>query len=214
VIGRGEATDKGYPRDTIEYSRVANLSDAVFAIAMTLLVLGLDVPEVASGLLAQELLSAAPALGAFLLAFGLVANVWWQHHKLFSRLARLTRGLIALNLVLLCAVALLPFPTGLVGDHPTSRAAVLPFIGIFAVLVATFLALTVLAHHTGAWSHPMPASLFRWVVGGWAAALLGVLLAAAVAIWSPVAGLVVLVLSNLPEVLITRMAPDGYGDWA
>jgi len=203
-----------HSRESVEFGRVANLSDAVFAIAMTLLVLGLEVPVVEADLLARELSAAMPSLVAFILAFGLVANVWWQHHKLFSRLAHLDRGLMALNLALLGAVALVPFPTGLLGSHPTSRAAVLPFMGIFAVLLVLFLALTVRAQRTGAWSQAMPAPIFRWVVAGWSAALLVVLAGAVVAVASPVAGLVMLVLSNLPEPFIARMAPEGYRDWA
>lgn len=87
--------------DVIEPTRMVNLSDAVFAIAMTLLVLGLEVPDVEASGLGPALRAMLPNLLAFALAFGLVCNVWWVHHRLFARLAPLDRGLVAINLVLL-----------------------------------------------------------------------------------------------------------------
>ena len=63
-----------YDRHSPEFTRVANLSDAVFAIAMTLLVLTLDVPDVPAGRYGEVLSQQAPQLVVFVLAFGLVAN--------------------------------------------------------------------------------------------------------------------------------------------
>ena len=87
-----------YGRETVEFARLVNLSDAVFAIAMTLLVLGLTTPVVRPDQLAGELARTFPHLAAFVLGFALIGNVWWQHHKLFARLAHLDRRLVALNL--------------------------------------------------------------------------------------------------------------------
>jgi uncharacterized membrane protein len=204
----------GTARTGIDATRMVNLSDAIFAIAMTLLVLGLEVPQVEAARLPQELASMAPNLLAFLLAFALVAQLWWLHHKLFARLAHLDRGLVALNLALLCAVAIVPFPTGLLGAHPDTRAGVLPFIGVFVVLLALFLGLNLRAQAAGAWHRPMPPELSPWVVGSWALALAMAAGAFAVALLSPAAGLVVLVLSGVPEGLIARVAPAGYTEWS
>jgi uncharacterized membrane protein len=207
----------GTPRrasEPVDPTRSVNLSDAIFAIAMTLLVLGLEVPEGAGTDLAAALRDTLPSLVAFLLAFGLVANIWWQHHKLLSRLAHLDRGLVALNLALLGAVALVPFPTGLLGAHATTRAGVLPFIGLFAVLLALFLALNIRAHRVRAWRRDPPESLMPWVMAGWSLALAVALAAVGVALMSPVAGLVVLVLSGLPEAVLAHLAPAGYEDWS
>jgi uncharacterized membrane protein len=204
----------GTPSTAVDATRMVNLSDAIFAIAMTLLVLGLEVPQVEAARLPHELAGMAPNLVAFLLAFALVAQLWWLHHRLFSRLAHLDRGLIALNLALLCAVAIVPFPTGLLGAHPTARAGVLPFIGVFVVLLALFLGINLRAQAAGAWHRPMPTELTPWVVGSWVLALGMAVAAFAVALLAPVAGLVVLALGGLPDALIARVAPAGYGEWS
>jgi uncharacterized membrane protein len=212
--GVGEATTGAYGRDTVEFARLVNLSDAVFAIAMTLLVLGLAVPDVPAARLGAELMDIVPQLLAFLLSFALVANIWWQHHKLFARLARIDRSIVALSLAMLGVVALVPFPTGLLGSYPTSSAAAVPFIGIFAVLLALFVGTVARAQRLQAWTRALPVSTFRWVVAGFLVTLAMVLVAAAVALVWPVVGLVVLAVSNLPEVLLAHRAPPDYREWS
>jgi uncharacterized membrane protein len=203
-----------YGRDSLEFARLANLSDAVFAIALTLLVLGLEVPDVAADALAGELAQVAPQLVAFALGFALVANIWWQHHKLLARLAHVDGGLVALDLALLGAVALVPFPTGLLGSYPTERAAVLPFTAIFLVLVLLFLWLVDHAHRRDAWAASFPARLYPWVVAGYAITAGAMGAAAVLAVWWPVIGLLVLAASSIPEAVLARRAPPGYRDWS
>jgi uncharacterized membrane protein len=210
----GRAPRTVYARDSLEYARLVNLSDAVFAIAMTLLVLGLEVPATTAEGLASELAVVGPQLVAFLLGFALIANIWWQHHKLFARLAFADAGLVAIDLALLGAVALVPFPTGLLGSYPTARAAVLPFAAVFVLLVGLFLWLVVHAQRRAAWRHPLPSGLAPWIVGGYAVVIATMVVAMLVALVSPVAGLVVLAASNLPERVLARFAPAGYRDWS
>jgi uncharacterized membrane protein len=211
-LGRVPGTVHG--RDSLEYARLVNLSDAVFAIAMTLLVLGLELPLTTAEGLAAELAAVGPQLVAFVLGFALIANIWWQHHKLFARLAFADAGLVAIDLALLGAVALVPFPTGLLGSHPTALAAVLPFAGVFVLLVGLFLWLVVHAERRSAWIHPLPPGLATWIVGGYAVVIATMLVAMLVALVSPVAGLVVLAASNLPERVLAHLAPVGYRDWS
>jgi uncharacterized membrane protein len=201
-------------RDSLEFARVVNLSDAVFAIAMTLLVLGLEVPDVGSEQLTAELVAALPQLAAFVLSFALVANIWWQHHRLFSRLDTIDSATIALDLALLGAVALVPFPTGALGRHPFETATVLPFAAVFVLLVGLFLASVVHAQRVDAWSRSLPTPVFGWVVAGYVSVIVMMAVAAVVALWSPIVALALLAVSNVPEVLIARRAPDGYRDWS
>ena len=67
---------KVYERDSLEFHRVINLSDAVFAIAMTLLVLTLDIPDVPSDQLGEALIVQASQFASLILSFSLVAMIW------------------------------------------------------------------------------------------------------------------------------------------
>ncbi len=204
-----------YDRDSPEFGRVANLSDGVFAIAMTLLVLGLEVPAMGGAPLAALLRERIPNLVAFVLGFVLVANMWWAHHKFVSQLGCFEPGLIRLNLLFLGAVALAPFPTGLVGTAPHERAAVVPFILLFIALHCVFLAMVARAHGQQAWRWPLSATMYRWVRFSWLAAIAGMAVALLVALWVPVGGLVVATLNGVvTDRVIARRAPRGYTEWS
>lgn len=203
-----------YARDTVEFGRVVNLADAVFAIALTLLVLNLDAPDVARGELAGALARQVPQLVTFGLAFLLIANVWRLHHRIFAALAWVEPGLIGLNLAVLAGVALVPFPTSLVGAAPNSRAAVLPFIGVFAAISALCWALILRARRLRAWRRPLPETLFRWVRADWLANI-GVHGAClVVAVWAPLAGLGLLAVTSMVVGLaMGHLAPAVRRDW-
>jgi uncharacterized membrane protein len=203
-----------YTRDSLEFGRVVNLSDAVFAIALTLLVLNLEVPDVPARELGEALADQWPHLLAFALAFLLVANVWWQHHKICAVLDFFEPGMIALNVVCLAGVALAPFPTSLVGTAPGTRAAVLPFIALFMVLSMLWLALVLRAHAVGAWRSPMPAHVYPWLIADWLASIAALGVALLVAVAAPVAGLVVLaVASSVVALTMGRLGPTERRAW-
>lgn len=171
------------------FSRVTSLSDGVFAIALTLLVFTLQVPEVPPDRLAGALVEQLPQLVAFALGFALVANLWWQHHMLFGLLEAVERGMVAINLVLLGAVALVPFPTNLVGSAPDTQAAAVPFIGLFTTLGLLYVLLLWRARRVAAWH--APDELFMWLLASWISGVVVTAFALLVAMWSPVAGLAI-----------------------
>jgi uncharacterized membrane protein len=207
------ASDQVAGRDSNEFARVVNLSDAVFAIAMTLLVLTVDVPQVPSGELASALYGDLPQLGAYALAFTLVASQWYAHHKLFQRLAFTEPGLTVINLVLLGVVALVPFPTSVLGSHPTATAAVAPFLALFVVLTVGYLALIMRAQAIGAWTPPLPPGVHRRVIVAFAAGAVMLLTGVAIAFWSPPLALGMAVVSSAPTVAILRGVPTPYRSW-
>lgn len=185
----------GFDRGSAEFARIANVSDGVFAIAMTLLVLTLDTPTAVAGRLAESPLEQVEQLFVFALAFGLVANLWWQHHKLFALFERLEPVMVGINLVLLGAVALVPFPTSLVGTAPTDRSAVLPFVMLFLGLSLLFLLLVLRAHRAGAFRAEVTAPVFQWMLGQWAAGIVVLVVAAVLALWQPIVSLSILALT-------------------
>jgi len=218
---RDTSTDDGptgtrrYRWDTPEFGRVANLSDGVFAIALTLLVLTLDVPDVAGNELIGALRAEGQQVALFALSFVLVANIWWVHHRFFALLGELESGLIVVNLCVLGMVALVPFPTSIVGSHPTVPAAVVPFVAVFLTITLLFWLALFRARQVNAWRQPLPEGVFAWFMAGWCVYALGTLTALVVAFWWPVAGLVILAISGpLLGVVIDRVAPVAYRRWA
>jgi len=124
-------------------ARLEAFSDGVFAIAITLLVLNLKVPDAPERLLGQ-LADEWPALLGYLVSFAFIGGSWVAHASL-THLLRATDGVfLGLNLMLLLFVSLLPFTTDLLTKHLTDagqRVAVVTF-GInltLAVLVASTL---------------------------------------------------------------------------
>ena len=102
--------------------RLAFFSDAVFAIAITLLVLELRFPEGHS--IAAGLAEMAPHLVGFAVSFGVIGIYWLAHHALIDRVETIDRRALALNLLLLFAIAFLPFSTGLMSGHAQDPDAV------------------------------------------------------------------------------------------
>ena len=96
-------------------SRVEALSDGVFAIAITLLVL--TIPQPANyHRLGDELANRWPSLAAYVVSFAVIGIMWLNHHSVFGHFERIDRGLFYLNLVLLLTVLFIPYPTGILGE--------------------------------------------------------------------------------------------------
>jgi uncharacterized membrane protein len=94
-------------------------SDGVFAIAATLLVLELHVPETDHGL-GAALLAQWPTYIAYLTSFLTIGIIWVNHHALFQHVRNVDRTLLFVNLLLLLVVSVIPFPTALLGRYATA----------------------------------------------------------------------------------------------
>ena len=119
-------------------SRLEAFSDGVFAIAGTLLVLELRAPPDTEDL-ASALLRIWPAYAAYLVSFLTIGIIWVNHHTLLEHCKRVDRPFLYLNLMLLIAVGIVPFPTALVGQYILSEhgaTAALVVYGLGAVLIA------------------------------------------------------------------------------
>ena len=123
----GVVGDEEPPEErAFDYARTVALSDGVFAIALTLLVLNISVPGLAAGHhdeLGRRLLDRRPEFASYALSFVVIAFLWVRHHSLFRVLDRIDTRITALNLAYLGFVAFLPYPTrvlGLYGDQPAS----------------------------------------------------------------------------------------------
>jgi uncharacterized membrane protein len=123
--------------------RLEAFSDGVFAIAITLLVLELSVPDDAGDHLLSAILHEWPSLLAYLTSFMTIGVIWLQHSAITGALRSADATLYRLNLLVLMLASFIPFPTKLVAEfydeHDAERVAVV-FYGL--VLLALALALT------------------------------------------------------------------------
>ena len=133
------------PPDSAE--RLVFFTDAVVAIALTLLILPLVdlVPEASrSGLGLGDLLREnLPELGSFLLSFVVIFRFWWAHHQLFRHVSGLSPALVCWNLVWLLSIVLLPWPTAIITAYETSPGSVALYIGTLVLSSGSLTALAV-----------------------------------------------------------------------
>jgi uncharacterized membrane protein len=106
----------------LEYDRVLFFSDAVFAIAITLLVVDLRVPDVVTNA-AEEIENSKDKILSFTISFLVIGLFWMGHHRLFRYVTTLDRRLIFLNLLFLGTIAFLPYPTALLFAGNTHEPA-------------------------------------------------------------------------------------------
>ena len=106
----------------LEYDRVLFFSDAVFAIAITLLVVDIRVPDVRGRTPSRELHDARGKILSFAISFLVIGLFWMGHHRLFRYITALDRPLIFLNLLFLGTIAFLPYPTALLFAASTHQA--------------------------------------------------------------------------------------------
>ena len=125
------------PKETV---RIEGFSDAVFAIAITLLGTDLRVPPPASPGLIANLLAQWPEYLSFLSSFGTIAIAWIYHHKLFAVIRRADHTLLLLNCLLLLGVTVMPYSRKILAEYigrPDVRAAAMVNDGTF-IMTAVF----------------------------------------------------------------------------
>ncbi len=126
----------------VEFNRIVAFSDGVFAIAITLLVLGLTVPPHKSDL-RRALLNNQDDFVAYAISFAVLGRYWLAHHRFFSALDRFDGRLMALNLLYLACIALVPFTSQVLGDYSShTESVVLYAINMMAVSGAFYGQLT------------------------------------------------------------------------
>ena len=127
---RVSRTDHSKPR--LKLDRLAGFSDGVIAIAITILVLGLEVPsvhEVPEKELSRFVLDSLHPLIGFGLSFLLIGTYWLLHHAIFHYLTHATRIFVGLNGLFLFSLSFLPFPTGLQAVYRDDELAMVLYSG-------------------------------------------------------------------------------------
>ena len=127
-------------RTQFQVDRLAFFSDAVFAIAITLLTLNIRPPAlsgpVGEAVLAQAVAGMIPRIVGFALSFLVIGNYWRSHHRLFRWVRDCTPRLVTINVALLLFVSFMPAPTAFFSEYPGYRtplffyAASLSLVGL------------------------------------------------------------------------------------
>lgn len=129
----------------MEKNRLEALSDGVFAVAITLLVLDIRLPAgVAYADLGGALVQLAPKILSYLLSFLVVGIYWGFHHAAFARLRRIDGAILFLNLLMLLLVTFMPFPTILMGEYPFTTIPLVTYGG--CLIAANFIGFLSVLH--------------------------------------------------------------------
>ena len=138
-------------QDKLGLDRLVFFSDAVFAIAITLLALEIRMPEFESRPsdyeLGRQLLHLWPRYLGYVMSFLVIGSYWMAHHRLFRYVVRYTRGLLWLNLLFLMSIAAVPFFSGLLGEYGDRRSVVIAYAAVIAVAGLFSTAMWGYAHH-------------------------------------------------------------------
>src|SRR5512143_660834 len=132
-------------RERRETGRIEAFSDGVFAIAITLLVLGIKVPKAAEpgvgGGLGSALIQLWPHYLAFVTSFFTVLGMWVNHHRIFTFVRRSDHFFLYWNGLLLLLVTFMPFPTTVLAEyflHPDAGIAGTVFAGTLVAVALAF----------------------------------------------------------------------------
>lgn len=110
-------------------SRVEAFSDGVFAIAITLLILGVSVPETSTqvlirGELLTKIIALWPKILSYIISFAVIGIFWVGHHIMFRFIKRMDRIGLLLNILVLMVIAFIPFSAALMGVYGREQIAV------------------------------------------------------------------------------------------
>ena len=126
-------------RDT---NRLEAFSDGVIAIAITLLVLEIRVPEAhGAAELWRALRELWPAYLGYVISFLIIGIMWANHHTIFRYISRTDHYLVVINLLLLLCIAFIPFPTALLAEylgHPEEQVGGIVYSGAFFVTALVY----------------------------------------------------------------------------
>jgi uncharacterized membrane protein len=182
----------------VSTGRLEAFSDGVIAVAITLLVLNIDLPKLKPGeTLAHGLLNQWPVYAAYVTSFLTIGIIWINHHVMISRLREADRTILFLNLLLLMSIAVLPFATKLMAEYLRQSSgqhlAAAVYSGAFFVMGVFFASLNahiLLAKHQKL-THPLSAERQRQILSRAMAGVIPYAIATALAAVSSYATLII-----------------------
>lgn len=152
----------------LEFDRASFFTDAVFAIALTLLVLEIGVPELARGhhgevsALLDGLDDKIPKIVSFVVAFVLIGRYWLANHQFVAQLRAVDSRCMGLVILYLGCVAFLPFPTALVGEYEENPISVVAFAIALGAVSGMETVLFAYARRHALMRVVLPDDIYRW----------------------------------------------------
>jgi uncharacterized membrane protein len=130
----------------VSKERLEAFSDGVFAVAITLLVLEIKVPEVPGHDLPHALAEQWPSYASYVVSFIVIGVIWMNHHAVFEHIGRADRGLMSWNLFLLLWIVLIPWATELLATYMREggggeRTTALVYTGTMSLMGVAFVQL-------------------------------------------------------------------------
>ena len=132
-------TKQGAAADATDHTleRLVFFSDAVFAIAITLLIIEVRVPRLPAGAsdsdYVRALVELTPSFIGYGLSFAVIGTFWASHHRVFASTVRHDSRIVAWNLALLAAIAFMPFPTAFISASAGARVPALLYCATLIV---------------------------------------------------------------------------------
>jgi len=197
------------PEESLGLERIVFFSDAVMAIAITLLAFDLRIPEIDPSLAATQLpaqlAAITPNLLIFFISFVVIGIYWISHHRYFSYIKRYDTRLMLLNLMFLFFIACMPFVAGLLGRYTLVPIALILYtLALAALGISMALIWFYASRHYRLIDSTLDASTIRTINIRLFVAPLMFLIAVPFAFVSPFAVITVWWLSPLAVVLATR----------
>jgi len=118
-------------------ARVESFSDGVFAFAITLLVLGVQVPAIKSGAdkeLRAALIHSIAQLLPYVTSFATIGIIWLNHHSMFHSVQKVEHTTLTLNLFLLLVVSFIPYPTAVLSRYGALPSSAFLYGGVLSLL--------------------------------------------------------------------------------
>lgn len=116
----------------INKERLIAITDGIIAVAATVMVLRLDIPEMVSLAAIRERI---PILVAYIISYMQIFLAWHEHHDSFIRAEKINHRVFLMNTLWLFLITMLPFVTGVLGQSPTHRPTILLYLAVLVLQV-------------------------------------------------------------------------------
>ena len=203
--------------DGLEFDRHSFFNDAVFAIAMTLLIVTIAVPAIrdttSSHDLARALRTMLPQFVAFFIGFAVLGNYWMANNRFTSHLRGIEPAYVGIGLVYLAFVAWLPFPTALLGEYSRNPVAVALFAlsaGMVSLLEAMLLRR---ADRVGLLRQELPRPVYRYALTASLLPVVVFVFSVPIAFLNTYVGIATWALALPAQVVLDRNKPEAFDSY-